>query len=75
MVTVLVVVAMAISFALGAYVATKTLQLGLKYQMQIEKGVEPELNPIEQIVKRQEQKKVENNTDEMISEIWGSMNG
>jgi len=75
MVTVLVVIAMAISFALGAYVATKTMQLGLKYQMQIEKGVEPELNPIEQIVKRQEQKKVENNTDEMISEIWGSMNG
>ena len=33
---------MLLSFGLGAFTATKTLQMGLKYQMEMKEGVKPE---------------------------------
>lgn len=63
------------SFALGAFVATKTLQLGLKYHMQMDKGIAPELKPLRDIIDdssvRHEAKKTNNLTSEMLSDILG----
>ena len=61
---------MLLSFAIGAFVATKTLQLGLKYNMQINKEVVPELNIFERIDRERERKEVEkvnNLTQEMLN--------
>ena len=71
---ILITIGMLLSFALGAFVATKTLQLGLKYQMLINKEVVPELNVFERIDKERERKEVEkinNLTSEMLSDIMG----
>ena len=73
MTTVLIILGMLLSFALGAYTATKTLQMGLKYKMDMEEGIKPELNPIEKIVdkerERKEIEKVNNQTAEMLNDI------
>lgn len=73
MVTVLIIIGMLLSFALGAYTATKTLQMGLKYKMDMDEGIKPELNPIEKIVERERERKeiekVNNQTAEMLSDI------
>ncbi len=75
MVTVLVVIAMALSFSLGAYTGVKSIQMGLRYQMQIAKGVEPVLSPVKDVFERmdaeREVKKVNNVTSEMISDLFG----
>jgi predicted secreted protein len=74
MVTILIILAMLLSFGLGAFVATKTLQLGLKYQVLINKEVAPELNVFERIDRERERKEVEkvnNLTSEMLSDIMG----
>jgi len=66
---------MLLSFAIGAFVATKTLQLGLKYNMQINKEVVPELNIFERIDRERERKEVEkvnNLTQEMLTDIMGN---
>lgn len=65
---------MLLSFGLGAFVSTKTLQLGLKYQMQVTKEEKPELNVFERIDRERERKEVEkvnNLTSEMLSDIMG----
>lgn len=75
MVTILITIGMLLSFALGAFVATKTLQLGLKYQIQINKEEAPELNVFERIDKERERKAVEsinNVTSEMFADIMGN---
>lgn len=73
MTTVLIIIGMLLSFVLGAYTATKTLQMGLKYKMDIEEGIKPELNPIEKIVERERERKevekINNETAEMLSDI------
>lgn len=73
MTTVLIILGMLLSFALGAYTATKTLQMGLKYKMDMEEGIKPELNPIEKIVERERERKeiekVNNQTAEMLNDI------
>ena len=74
MVTVLIILAMLLSFGLGAFVATKTLQLGLKYQIQVENKEPPELNVFERMDKERERKeleKVNNLTQDMLSDILG----
>ena len=75
MVTAIVILAMLLSFITGAYTATKTLQMGLKYKMEIAEGTKPELNPIEKIIIREREqaeiKKVNNLTEEMLSDIMG----
>ena len=64
---------MLLSFGLGAFTATKTLQVGLKYQMDIQEGKKPELNPIEKFVERERERKevekVNNVTSEMLNDI------
>lgn len=64
---------MLLSFTLGAYTATKTLQMGLKYKMDMDEGIKPELNPIEKIVERERERKeiekVNNQTAEMLNDI------
>jgi len=75
MITILIILAMLLSFAIGAFVATKTLQLGLKYNMQINKEVVPELNIFERIDRERERKEVEkvnNLTQEMLTDIMGN---
>ena len=65
---------MLLSFGLGAFVATKTLQLGLKYQIQVTKEEKPELNIFDRMDKERERKeleKVNNLTQEMLSDIMG----
>ena len=75
MVTILIIIGMLASFSLGAYSATKTLQMGLKYKMQVEEGTKPELNPIEKIVNserdRKEVDKYNSELKEMFSDIMG----
>ena len=74
MITILIVLSMLLSFGLGAFVATKTLQLGLKYQVLISKEETPELNVFERIDRERERKEVEkvnNLTSEMLSDIMG----
>jgi len=51
MITMLIVLSMLLSFGLGAFVATKTLQLGLKYQIQVTKEEKPELNIFDRVDK------------------------
>ena len=78
MTTAIIIIAMLLSFGLGAYTATKTLQMGLKYKMDIEEGIKPELNPIEKIVERERERKevekVNNLTQEMLNDIMGGTN-
>ena len=65
---------MLLSFGLGAFVATKTLQLGLKYQIQVEKKEPPELNVFDRMDKERERKEIEkvnNLTQDMLSDILG----
>lgn len=72
MVTVLVIVSMLLSFALGAFTATKTLQMGLKYKMDIDDGIKPTLNPIERMIEREQAKKEiekSNEVSEMLNDI------
>lgn len=69
MVNILMLLAVLAAFALGAFTGAKCIQLGLKYQMQIEKGVQPELKPLEPIMQRYEAKKQNNVTNEFISEV------
>ena len=74
MITMLIVLSMLLSFGLGAFVATKTLQLGLKYQIQVTKEEKPELNIFDRMDKERERKeleKVNNLTQEMLSDIMG----
>jgi len=74
MITILIVLSMLLSFGLGAFVATKTLQLGLKYQIQVTKEEKPELNIFDRMDKERERKeleKVNNLTQEMLSDIMG----
>lgn len=75
MLTISIIIAMLLSFITGAYTATKTLQMGLKYKMDIAEGTKPELNPIEKIVMRERERaeveKVNNLTQEMITDIMG----
>jgi hypothetical protein len=74
MVTILIILAMLLSFGLGAFVATKTLQLGLKYQIQVEKKEPPELNVFDRMDKERERKEIEkvnNLTQDMLSDILG----
>ena len=72
MITAIIILAMLLSFITGAYTATKTLQMGLKYKMEMAEGVKPELNPIERFTERQEKKEIEkvnNHTEEMLNDI------
>ena len=72
MVTTLIILSMLLSFGLGAFTATKTIQMGLKYQIEMKEGVKPELNPIERFAERQEKKEIEkvnNLTEEMLNDI------
>ena len=73
MTTAIVILSMLLSFALGAYTATKTLQMGLKFKMQVEEGTKPELNPIEKIVEKERERKevdkINNETAEMLRDI------
>ena len=72
MVTVLVIVSMLTAFALGAFTATKTLQMGLKYKMDIDDGIKPTLNPIERMIEREQAKKEiekSNEVSEMLNDI------
>ena len=82
MVTITVMVSMVLAFILGAYTGVKSLQMGLKYQMQMAEGKKPELKPIADAVERhqehkerneviQESKKLNNITDEMLKDIFG----
>jgi hypothetical protein len=74
MTTILIILAMLLSFGLGAFVATKTLQLGLKYQIQVEKKEPPELNVFDRMDKERERKEIEkvnNLTQDMLSDILG----
>jgi len=75
LVTILIIIGMLASFSLGAYSATKTLQMGLKYKMQVEEGTKTELNTIEKIVNsesdRKELDKYNSELKEMFSDIMG----
>jgi len=75
-------VAMVLCFALGAYIGVKSLQMGLKYQMQMTKGETPELKPIVDVIEKHqeikerqeikhESKKLNNVTNEMLNDIFG----
>ena len=73
MITAIIILAMLLSFITGAYTATKTLQMGLKYKMEMAEGTKPELNPIEKFVERERERKevekVNNVTSEMLNDI------
>lgn len=64
--------AVLVAFALGAFTGAKCIQLGLKYQMQISKGVEPKLEPIKPIVEAYQTHKENKITATMYDEL---MNG
>lgn len=76
------IIAMVLCFVLGAYTGVKSVQIGLKYQVQLSKGEMPELKPIENIVNKvqevkaqqeskKEVKKLNNVTSEMLNDIFG----
>ena len=75
-------VSMALCFAIGAYTGVKSLQMGLKYQMQMVKGEMPELKPIADVIEKHQEikerqeikhevKKMNNVTNEMLNDIFG----
>lgn len=73
---IITIIAIICSFALGSFVGVKCIQLGLKYQIQVTKGIEPELQPLKPIVRHietvkqeKEIKKYNNTTAEMINDI------
>jgi len=74
---IIIALAVIISFALGAFIGVKSVQLGLKYQMQIQKGVEPTLSPIRDVIdditSTQNAKQANNETAEMIGDILGGL--
>lgn len=73
MITIAIVLGMLVSFSIGAYVGIKAVQMGLKFQSQMEKKIEPKMDkPVKEFFERKEEKRVVNKTTEMISDILGS---
>ena len=79
---VITMVAMVLCFVLGAYTGVKSLQMGLKYQMQMVKGETPELKPVANVIEKHQEikerqeikheaKKLNNVTNEMLNDIFG----
>lgn len=68
-------IGMIVSFALGAIVGIKAVQLGLKYQMQIKEDIMPEFSPIKDTVQEfasnKATKQEDNQVTEMISDLLG----
>ena len=72
MVNIFMLVAVLLAFALGAFTGAKCIQLGLKYQMQVSKGVEPKLEPIKPIVEAVQTARENRMTNTIYDEL---MNG
>lgn len=72
MITIAIILGLLISFSIGAYTGVKAVQMGLKFQMQIERKIEPQMDkPVKEFFQAKEEKKVVNKTQEMISDILG----
>ena len=72
MLTVVIILGMLLSFSIGAYTGIKSVQMGLKFQVQIEKNIEPVMDkPVKEFFNAKSAKKAANNTNEMISDILG----
>lgn len=71
MITLVIVFGMLIAFGTGAYTGIKAIHIGLKFQTQITKGIEPKMStPVKDFFDRKEEEKAVNKTNEMIADIF-----